>query len=38
MPKYSKEVKEKITYLSERGWSLFGIAEELGVPVSTVNG
>lgn len=36
MPKYSKEVKEKAIYLSEKGWSRFRIAKELEVPESTV--
>ena len=36
MSKYSKEVKEKAIYLSEKGWSRFRIAKELEVPESTV--
>ena len=36
MSKYSKEVKEKAIYLSEKGWSCFRIAKELEVPESTV--
>ena len=36
MSKYSKEVKEKAIYLSEKGWSRFRIAKELEVPKSTV--
>ena len=36
MSKYSKEVKEKAIYLSEKGWSSFRIAKELEVPESTV--
>ena len=38
MSKYSKEVKEKAIYLSEKGWNSFSIAKELGIPESTVNG
>ena len=38
MSKYSKEVKEKAIYLSEKGWNSFIIAKELGIPESTVNG
>ena len=38
MSKYSKEVKEKAIYLSEKGWNAFRIAKELGIPESTVNG
>ena len=38
MSKYSKEVKEKTIYLSEKGWNSFSIAKELGIPESTVNG
>ena len=37
-PKYSKEVKEKAIYLSEKGWNSFSIAKELEIPESTVNG
>ena len=36
MSKYSKEVKEKAIYLSEKGWGRFRIAKELEVPESTV--
>ena len=36
MSKYSKEVKEKAIYLSEKEWSSFRIAKELEVPESTV--
>lgn len=36
MSKYSKEVKEKVIYLSKKGWSRFRIAKELEVPQSTV--
>ena len=36
MSKYSKEVKEKAIYLSEKGWGHFRIAKELEVPESTV--
>ena len=36
MSKYSKEVKEKAIYLSEKGWGLYRIAKELEVPESTV--
>ena len=36
MSKYSKEVKEKAIYLSEKGWGYFRIAKELEVPESTV--
>ena len=36
MSKYSKEVKEKAIYLSEKGWSRFRVAKELEVPESTV--
>lgn len=38
MSKYSKEVKEKAIYLSEKGWNSFSIAKELGIPESTVMG
>ena len=38
MSKYSKEVKEKAIYLSEKGWNSFSIAKELEIPESTVNG
>ena len=37
MSKYSKEVKEKAIYLSEKGWSRYRIAKELEVPKGTVN-
>lgn len=37
MSKYSKEVKEKAIYLSEKGWGRYRIAKELGVPKGTVN-
>ena len=36
MSKYSKEVKEKAIYLSEKGWGRFRIAKELEVPESTI--
>ena len=36
MSKYSKEVKEKAIYLSEKGWGRYRIAKELEVPESTV--
>ena len=36
MSKYSKEVKEKAIYLSEKGWGRFRIAKELEVLESTV--
>ena len=36
MSKYSKEVKEKAIYLSEKGWSCFRIVKELEVPENTV--
>ena len=36
MSKYSKEVKEKAIYLSEKGWGRYRIAKELEVPEGTV--
>lgn len=36
MSKYSKEVKEKTIYLSEKGWGRYRIAKELEVPEGTV--
>ena len=36
MSKYSKEVKEKAIYLSEKGWGHYRIAKELEVPEGTV--
>ena len=36
MSKYSKEVKEKAIYLSEKGWGRFRIAKYLEIPESTV--
>lgn len=36
MSKYSKEVKEKAIYLSEKGWGRYRIAKELEVPEGAV--
>ena len=36
MSKYSKEVKEKAIYLSEKEWGRYRIAKELGVPEGAV--
>ena len=36
MSKYSKEIKEKAIYLSEKGWGRYRIAKELEVPEGAV--
>ena len=36
MSKYSKEIKEKAIYLSEKGWGRYRIAKELEVPEGVV--
>ena len=32
MTKYSKEIKEKVYYLFERGWGFHATAKELNIP------
>ncbi|MFQ7973327.1 MULTISPECIES: helix-turn-helix domain-containing protein [Veillonella] len=36
MTKYSKEIKEKVYYLFERGWGFHATAKELNIPEGTV--
>ena len=36
MSKYSKEIKQRVYYLFDRGWGLHAIARELNVPYTTI--